>query len=136
MPFYKKDNNELLVSHTSVIGPGFELYAETHDQHTYPVEGWWWFDTLEQAMAALAPTEDGSVTMRQARLALLQAGLLDQVDAAIAAIQDPVQRKAAEIEWEYSSAVKRDNVFVQTLSSALGLTEVQLNQLFATAAEL
>ena len=39
-----------------------------------------------------------SVTMRQARLALLGAGLLDDVDAAIAAISDPVQRKAAEIE--------------------------------------
>lgn len=43
-----------------------------------------------------------SVTMRQARLALLGAGLLDDVNSAIAAIPDPVQRKAAEIEWEYA----------------------------------
>lgn len=77
-----------------------------------------------------------SVTMRQARLALLGAGLLDDVDAAIAAITDPTQRKAAEIEWEYAQTVDRDSSFTQQLSAGLGLTAEQLDALFTQAATL
>ena len=77
-----------------------------------------------------------SVTMRQGRLALLQAGKLDLVEAAIAAIEDPVQRKAAEIEWEYSNAIERDSAFVQQLSVGLGMTETDLDDLFTLAATL
>lgn len=77
-----------------------------------------------------------SVTMRQARLALLGAGLLDDVDAAIAAITDPTQRKAAEIEWEYAQTVDRDSSFTQQLAAGLGLTAEQLDVLFTQAAAL
>lgn len=77
-----------------------------------------------------------TVTMRQARLALLNAGLLDDVEAAIAAIPDDVQRKAAQIEWEYASVVERDNPIIQQLVSALGMTEQQVDEFFATAAGL
>lgn len=77
-----------------------------------------------------------SVTMRQARLALLGAGLLDDVDAAIQAIADPVQRKAAEIEWEYAQTVDRDSAFTQQLAGGLQLTPEQLDSLFTQAATL
>ena len=77
-----------------------------------------------------------SVTMRQARLALLGIGLLDDVAAAIAAIPDPVQRKAAEIEWEYAQTVDRNSPFVQQLSAGLGLTDEQKDQLFRTASQI
>ena len=69
-----------------------------------------------------------SVTMRQARLALLGAGLLDDVDAAIASISDPIQRKAAEIEWEYAQTVDRDSPFTRQLAQGLGLTDEQKNE--------
>lgn len=77
-----------------------------------------------------------SVTMRQARLALLGIGLLDDVDAAIAAIPDPVQRKAAEIEWEYAQTVDRNSPFTQQMAAGLGLTAEQLDSLFTQAAGL
>lgn len=77
-----------------------------------------------------------SVTMRQARLALLGAGLLDDVDAAIAAITDPAQRKAAQIEWEYAQTVDRNSPFTQQLAAGLGLTAEQLDALFTQAAAL
>lgn len=85
------------------------------------------------------PPVDGvpqSVTMRQARLALLGAGLLDDVNAAIAAIQDTTQRRAAEIEWEYAQTVDRASPFTQQLASGLGLTSEQLDSLFTQAAAL
>ena len=84
----------------------------------------------------LKPPVPQSVTMRQARLALLGAGLLDDVDAAIAAIPDPTQRRAAEIEWEYAQTVDRTSAFTQQLAAGLGLTEQQLDSLFTQAAAL
>jgi hypothetical protein len=76
-----------------------------------------------------------AVTMRQARLALLGAGLLDDVSAAINALPSP-QKEAAQIEWEYSQEVQRHNGFVSQLAPILGLSEAQLDSLFATAKNL
>ena len=74
-----------------------------------------------------------SVTMRQARLALLHAGLLDDVEAALAAIPDDTARRAAQIEWEYAQDVERDSPWVQQLATALGLDAAMLDELFITA---
>ena len=76
------------------------------------------------------------VTMRQARRALLAAGLLDQVDAAIAAIADATERRQAEIDWEYATTVERLRPWVQTLGAALGLSAEDLDALFEQAATL
>lgn len=74
--------------------------------------------------------------MRQARLALLAVGLLDDVDAAIAAIPDPSTRRAAQIEWEFSNELQRANPFVATLGAALGLSPAQVDDLFIQASGL
>ena len=76
-----------------------------------------------------------SVTMRQARLALLQQGLLTQVNNAVASMPG-VQGDAVRIEWEFSSTVERNRPLVQSLSVSLGLTSQQLDDLFALAATL
>ena len=76
------------------------------------------------------------VTMRQARRALLDAGLLDQVDAAIAAIADATERRQAEIDWEYATTVERLWPWVQTMGAALGLSAEALDALFELAATL
>lgn len=76
-----------------------------------------------------------SVTMRQARMALFQQGLLDQVSAIIAGMPSP-DKEAATIEWEYSQTVERDRPLVMFLGSQLGLTNEQVDQLFITAATL
>lgn len=76
-----------------------------------------------------------SITMRQARRALLAAGLLDDVAAAIAAMASPA-KEAAQIDWEYSSTVERHNGLVASLGPALGLAEEQIDALFVTGAAL
>lgn len=81
------------------------------------------------------PVVPASVTMRQARLALLDAGLLDDVDAAINSLPIP-QKEAARIEWEYSQEVQRHNGFVSVLAPMLGLTDAQTDALFIGAATL
>ena len=75
------------------------------------------------------------VTMRQARLALLGVGKLDNVAAAIASLPSP-QKEAAQIEWEYSTEVKRESALVTQLAPALGLDAAALDALFTQAATL
>ena len=84
----------------------------------------------------IVPVVPQSVTMRQARLALLGIGLLDDVDAAIAAIPDPVQRKAAQIEWEYATVIERNSSLVQSLAAGLGLTAPAIDALFEAASRI
>jgi hypothetical protein len=90
---------------------------------------------IEARASEQVPPVPNSVTMRQARLALLGAGLLGQVSTAIASLSSP-HREQAEIEWEFSSDVYRDRPLVAMLGPQLGLTNEQLDQLFITAATL
>lgn len=76
-----------------------------------------------------------AVTMRQARLALLAAGKLGQIDAAIDSLPSP-QKEAARIEWEYSQEVQREKPLVLALAPALGLDDAQLDALFLAASKL
>lgn len=76
------------------------------------------------------------VSMRQARLALLEAGMYSNVNAAIANIEDERTRQAAEIEWEYATDVERNAGLVPVLGAALGLSEADLDNLFRRAATL
>ena len=87
------------------------------------------------------PTEEKSipipprVQMRQGRHALLRAGLLPAIEAALEAMSEPI-KSAAKIEWEYAATLDRDNPVVLQLIPLLGLTEQQVDQLFITAASL
>lgn len=76
-----------------------------------------------------------SVTMRQARMALLKAGKLDAVNAAIAAIPGEAGQ-AARIEWEFSSTVERNRDFVSQIAVGINMTDKQLDDLFILAATL
>lgn len=93
-----------------------------------------WVDegnTPSEPPAEPAPVIPRAVEMRQARLALLQFGLLDAVDAAIAQ-----GSPADKIEWEYALTINRDYALVVSMKTALNLNETQLDELFALAATL
>ena len=47
--FYKLDG-ELLYGPNFVLNANYELRREAHDQHAYPVDGWYWFDSKETAL--------------------------------------------------------------------------------------
>lgn len=85
-----------------------------------------------EASRVQVPQVPTAVTMRQARLALFQAGKLSAVDAAIDALPSP-QKEAARIEWDYSSMVERDRPLVQQLGQALSL---DIDTLFLAAKDL
>lgn len=71
------------------------------------------------------------VTPRQARLALYVFGLLEKVEAAVAA-----EGGTTKIAWDYATQIDRTDPLVTALSSALGITDEQLDDLFALAATL
>lgn len=81
------------------------------------------------------PVIPQSVTMRQARLALHANGLLASVQPAITSLPEP-QRTQAQIEWDYSNGLERNNPFVATLGAALGLDGAGIDALFLQAAQL
>jgi hypothetical protein len=64
MPFYKRSGNTLHQAVNTIRGPGYELNAADHATYSYPVSGWYWFDSPEEAHAALsAPVESGPITV-------------------------------------------------------------------------
>lgn len=69
-----------------------------------------------------------SVSARQARLALEDAGLLDTINTAFNG-----KAKKARIEWEYAAEIRRDSPLVASMAVELGLTAEQLDQLFLAA---
>lgn len=83
----------------------------------------------------IAPPKIKAVTMRQARLALLGAGMLSTVNNMLAGMTG-AQGEAARIEWEYSQEVQRDRGLVQALGTQMGMTEAQLDALFTAAAAI
>jgi hypothetical protein len=79
--------------------------------------------------------ENMVVTMRQARLALSQVGKLTMVNDAIAVMDEP-DKTAVSIEWEYGSTVERVSPWIDAMATALGMTGVEMDELFELAATL
>lgn len=75
-----------------------------------------------------APRIPESVSARQARLALEDAGLLTAIETAFHG-----KAKKARIEWEYAAEIRRDSPLVASMAVELGLTSEQLDQLFLAA---
>jgi len=86
-------------------------------------------DEASALMPSANPHVPTYVTMRQARLALLQQGRLAAVNAAVSAADE-----ATQIEWEFAQGVDRSSPIVEAVSSALGLTPDDLDALFTLAA--
>lgn len=71
-----------------------------------------------------------TITMRQARLQLLEDGLLDEVETIISA-----DRKW-QIEWEYANEVLRISPLIEAIKVVLSLTDEQMDAMFLSASKL
>jgi hypothetical protein len=97
----------------------------------------WLEDDHPEMVAFLNPPPPvpASVSMAQARLALIGAGLFSTIDAGLKALPEP-QRTTALTAWEYAPTVSRNGALVTTLAGQFGLTEAQLDALFTAAAAI
>lgn len=116
MNYYKSQSGDVFAYDDEQVAGGFvaaglvEMTPEEIDAH------------LNQSLpTAPIPTV---VTMRQARLALLEVGKLDDIEAMVAMLDRSVQ-----IEWEYAQTVERAHPIV----ASLGMTDDELDGLFVLA---
>ncbi len=72
-----------------------------------------------------------SVSRFQARAALMQAGLLSQVQEAIGNADDLTQ-----LAWAEAVEFRRDSPAIAAIAVALGLSDAQIDALFIAAAEI
>ena len=136
--FYKYSGpGDMQFAPNAVNAPDYTLSRGTKDSQTYPVDGWSWFDSDTAAMSYFA-TQSGaingvsqSVTRYQALAALYNAGLLDQVKAAVAAAGGLTQ-----IAWDNATTFERSSAFISAMQGALGLTAAQVDGLFVAAAQI
>lgn len=47
--FYRIDGETVLHGPNFVFNANYDLRAETKDDHEYPIDGWYWFDSVEEA---------------------------------------------------------------------------------------
>ena len=66
--------------------------------------------------ADVPPIPVREIDARRLRLALLQLGLLDDVETSLSKLD-----RAAQIEWEYATTIKEDYPLVVALATNLGL---------------
>lgn len=55
--FYKLDG-EILYGPNFVLNSSYELRRENKDLYNYPVDGWYWFNSQEEAQAFFNPEPD------------------------------------------------------------------------------
>ena len=79
------------------------------------------------------PSAVQHVTRAQAKLALLDAGLLDDVEQAIAGMIGDDARRAS-IEWNERETFERQSPFLLQMAGLIGLDDAALDALFADAA--
>lgn len=71
-----------------------------------------------------------SITPRQARLKLLEVGLLDELEAII------TTNREWQIEWEYATEVKRSSPLVAAVAAQAGMTDEEIDTMFKQASVL
>jgi len=76
-----------------------------------------------------------AVTRRQAKQQLLIDGILDQVQPAIDAIADDIQRAMVQIYWDDATEFERANGELIALATSLGLDDEAVDALFIAASQ-
>lgn len=85
--------------------------------------------TAEELRARMRP-----LSSRQIRLGLISAGIsLATVDATLASMPEGQEKEAAQVEWEYATTFNRTHVLIGLVGGALGLTDEQIDAMWATS---
>lgn len=78
------------------------------------------------------PPKPTSVTLAQAKVAMFRAGILDAVEAAVAAST----YKPVQIYWSSASSFERNNPYVLGLAAELNISDEQMDALFDEASKI
>lgn len=92
--------------------------------------------TLENERYAAYQASLRPLTRRQFKLALLENGLLDQIENSISAIEDDQTRARIQIEYSEATEFHRTSDSVAYMCQLLGLTDEQVDQMWESALTL
>lgn len=124
----------LVPAHSTPVPPIEEQPGK--NRHFDPVSSvWYYMDAVTQQQTTTEAPAVRVVTMRKAQLAMLAAGVLDDVEAALAGIPGDTGR-AARIEWNQATEIRRDWPLVNQMAAQLGMSEAALDALFDAAEAL
>ena len=144
--FYKRDGDQIQ-SAVGVHAPDYTLDEATQGDHTYPVDGWYWFASLDEALDGL-PLDRATqaVLAWQARyiLATMPAitdgplaaapgvNLLEQIDAfAAQALDAPALEK-----FRGATTWQRTDPMLLQLSALAGLDDAAIDAWFEAAGQV
>lgn len=91
----------------------------------------------EIVLRVVTPTEPAvprRVDAARARIILLRSGLLDDIEAFLAAIPGDAGREA-RIRWEFETHLDRDDPLLNQLAAQIGMSPEQLDGLFVEAGQ-
>lgn len=141
--FYKIIGDAISYASSKIITTQGTYLVSEHDQYDYPVSGWHYFESVEDAevyfnatVSEGVPTVNGvpvQVTPAQCDLALNAIGKLDQLNAIIDSDQTPSE---VRIRYRKATVIRRDSEEVALLGNALGLSDSDIDDLFIQAAKL
>ena len=104
---------------------------EDVDRHVNPHKYYSGEERRTFYLASLRP-----LTRRQFKLALLENGLLDQIENSISAIEDDQMRARIQIEYTEAPEFHRTSDAVAYMCQLLGLTDEQIDQMWEQALTL
>ena len=93
-------------------------------------------DLTEEEIASLPKTKIPTISLRQAREALIEKGLFDNVESILASVEDPKEKKILTNYWEYSQEFQRDHKLLGLITQALGMTDDEVDEFFLFAYSL
>lgn len=133
--FYKKIGKDIVWAGNYVYAPGYTLTKTNHGNEEYPVDGWYYFASQDEAYLYFdGLTDDNGVPQQilvwQARAILLKYNLLHIVDNACSLDQ------LLKEEWEYRPTIRRNSVKTVEIAKSIGLTDELIDQLFIEASKL
>lgn len=84
-----------------------------------------------------AAAKRGPLTARQLRLGLVDNGFsLAQVEAAINAMPEGIDKEKAKIEWQHAGEFQRDHPLLVTIATQLGISAQQFETMWVEALKL
>ena len=123
---YQEEIEVMYYGPNFVYGPydTFRLFREEHNTYTYPVDGWYWFDTLDEAMTFFSNNKE-SVTSFQIYSSLIHHNLYDQV-------QNIIQQSdmLTKLYWNKATEFTKDSAEVLNVINQLNLSEQDINNIF------
>jgi hypothetical protein len=107
----------------SVNGVTRQMTDEEHEEYLNRLESY-------------VPPVPSAVTMRQMRLAIIEARKVTAVNDAIKAISDTVEKAKTQVEWDYGAIVERNAPWFLTIMNGIGYTDKDIDDLFIKAFKL